>query len=466
MEPARTAIITRTRDRPVLVRRAMESVLNQTATDWVHVVVNDGGAVEPLAALAEELASRYQGRLQLLHLSANLGMQAAANHGIRESRSEFLAIHDDDDSWAPDFLTKTVGYLQTAGVESPYQGVITQTEKIWEDLEEGGRIVEVSRENYQPLEQVELFRLGYQNPFPPIAFLFRRAALETVGEFDPRFSVAADLEFNFRFLQRYEIGVLRQTLAFYHWRRQADRPEAHNTVTAGREEHGRRLVEFRNSCLRGGPDGRSPRELGLALSLASILYESQWIEKLTLQSGERNEERLERLWRALGSPAPSLGFESMVEGLAHLLERARDAKLHLTDTTHRLEYQAVRLGDLKAHLGSATGLLEQSERRLIDLKDHLTYATGMLEEAHRALAILGGQQGDLQARLAMVNTGLAELRQTIERVASDNQRLHAETAAGMAGLANEWRSFRRGRKTVLRLGPLAIEWIRSSGVSR
>ena len=53
MPQAAVAIITRTKDRPLLLRRAVESVLGQTHADWVHVIVNDGGdpaAVEQVVA--------------------------------------------------------------------------------------------------------------------------------------------------------------------------------------------------------------------------------------------------------------------------------------------------------------------------------------------------------------------------------------------------------------------------------
>lgn len=39
----RVAVITRTKDRPVMLERCAESVLGQTYKDWVHVIVNDGG---------------------------------------------------------------------------------------------------------------------------------------------------------------------------------------------------------------------------------------------------------------------------------------------------------------------------------------------------------------------------------------------------------------------------------------
>ena len=64
---ARVAVITRCKDRPVFLRRAIGSVLTQTFDDWVHVIVNDGGdpaVVDTLVAFHDDL---YDGRVKVVH---------------------------------------------------------------------------------------------------------------------------------------------------------------------------------------------------------------------------------------------------------------------------------------------------------------------------------------------------------------------------------------------------------------
>jgi glycosyltransferase involved in cell wall biosynthesis len=39
----KVAVITRTKDRPLLLERAIKSVHNQTFKDYVHIIINDGG---------------------------------------------------------------------------------------------------------------------------------------------------------------------------------------------------------------------------------------------------------------------------------------------------------------------------------------------------------------------------------------------------------------------------------------
>jgi glycosyltransferase involved in cell wall biosynthesis len=53
-------------------------------------------------------------------------MEAASNAGIAACDSDYIVIHDDDDSWCPDFLERTVAFLD--GPEGArYGGVATHS---------------------------------------------------------------------------------------------------------------------------------------------------------------------------------------------------------------------------------------------------------------------------------------------------------------------------------------------------
>ncbi|MGR9051111.1 MAG: glycosyltransferase family 2 protein [Gammaproteobacteria bacterium] len=98
------AIITRTKNRNILLRRAIESVLGQHFRNWLMVIVNDGGDAEAVDRLVAEYESQFRGRSKVIHNPNSLGMEAASNVGIKNSDSRYLVIHDDDDSWHPAFL--------------------------------------------------------------------------------------------------------------------------------------------------------------------------------------------------------------------------------------------------------------------------------------------------------------------------------------------------------------------------
>lgn len=287
----KVSVITRTTGaRPRLLRRAIESVLGQTLRDWQHVVVNDGGDPAALKAIFSNYRKDYAGRLLLIH-QENRGMQAAANRALQESESTYVCLHDDDDSWEPEFLEATVGFLEEAGEASTFQGVITKTTRILEEENADGSFREVSRVPYIPLENVDLFRIGYENPFSPIAFLYRRKAHAVIGDFDPRWDMAADLDFNFRFLQHFNIGIVPRPLANYHWRTEETAGPAANTVTAKRRRHGQLLAELKNHYLRSVSDEQSA-VFALAFLISHYAVENQW---MTADARERGHEAVGHL---------------------------------------------------------------------------------------------------------------------------------------------------------------------------
>src|SRR5262249_18909405 len=127
-EPS-VAIITRTQCRPLTLERAIRSVLAQRFQDWELIVVSDAGNLPVISQVLDRHADSLAGRCRLLHREVSSGMEAASNFGVLHSRSRFVVLHDDDDSWHPDFLWATVGFLEASGAR--YQGVISGTELIF-----------------------------------------------------------------------------------------------------------------------------------------------------------------------------------------------------------------------------------------------------------------------------------------------------------------------------------------------
>lgn len=249
---ARVAIIMRTKDRPLLLRRAIRSVLDQTFQDWLLVLLNDGGNPENVELVVDEVAEDLAGRVLVLHHSLSLGMQTAANMGISNCDSEFIVIHDDDDTWKPTFLASTVSYLDDHGWKPKLGGVITWSELIIEELGKDGEITVHNRYIFNDkLYNISLVDLAIENRFPPISFLFRRAALDAVGRFKEQHGVLGDWEFHLRLLRQFDIDVIPEPLANYHHRTNTTIGVYGNSVHTQNGLHRLKRVELINSMVRG-----------------------------------------------------------------------------------------------------------------------------------------------------------------------------------------------------------------------
>ncbi|MGO8689843.1 MAG: glycosyltransferase family A protein [Thermoguttaceae bacterium] len=245
---AAVAVITRTKDRPLLLKRALESVCRQTFKDLVWVVINNGGAehsgVDTVVAEARAAGTEAVA----IHCPQSLSIEAASNHAIHAVQSRYIVVHDDDDSWQPTFLERTTSFLD----DNPsYGGVITHATAVTETLTPKGVEVVSSRPFNSDLAHLYLVEMLEANRFPPISFLFRRDAYVAVGDFDDMLPPLADWEFNVRFMQKYDIGVIPELLANYHWRVEGQQGGVYgNTVVAGHSQHLALDVVIRNRMLR------------------------------------------------------------------------------------------------------------------------------------------------------------------------------------------------------------------------
>ena len=243
--PPLVAVVTRTRDRPLFLARALESVAAQTFTDVVWVVVNDGGARAPVDAVIAGARARGLA-VELIHREASTGMEAASNAGVGASVSEFVVLHDDDDSWDPRFLARMT---ETLTGWPQRVGVACWTQEVRERLD-GATIVETGRRrSADSPAAVSLGLLAARNLFPPIAFLYRRAAYDAAGGYDETLPVLGDWDFNLRLARQSEIGVLPEELARYHVRRDGDH-EGANSVTRHKALHAETDLAIRDRYLR------------------------------------------------------------------------------------------------------------------------------------------------------------------------------------------------------------------------
>lgn len=231
------SVITRTRDRPILLQRACQSVLSQSHTDWRHIIVNDGGNRDVVEQVVRSFSPEYGQRVMLIHRETSSGMEAASNHGLRHAEGAFIAIHDDDDSWHPDFLQKTVSFLRAKDPSHPIQGVITHSQRIVEEIVGDEVRLRGSNPFNNWINTISVWRMLEENCFPPISFLFSDLALKRVGFFNESLPVLGDWEFNLRFLRYFDIGVIPEQLANYHHRTNAGGANYANTVGNADPKH-------------------------------------------------------------------------------------------------------------------------------------------------------------------------------------------------------------------------------------
>ena len=291
--PKHVSIIMRTRDRPVLLSRALASVLSQTYLDWEVVLVNDGGDQDEISSILRKYESALAGRLKVIHNKTSNGMEAASNAALRIATGGYIAVHDDDDSWRPNFLHETVQFLENP-LNHRFAAVVTNCTLIFEEIVED-RIVQIEWRQWPDWrDQIDFGRLVERNSFPPISLLIRKSVVDTIGSFNRDLSVLGDWEYNLRILRVGDIATISKHLAFYHHRLNQNGPNS-NSVSGRYDAHLQTSVLLRNSMIRLAVL-EDPGALGILNVLTNRISELELqMSQLIGQASNDNQVKLEHL---------------------------------------------------------------------------------------------------------------------------------------------------------------------------
>lgn len=152
------------------LREATESILNQTFKDFEFIIIDDGSTDKSGEIIKSYKAS--DGRIRLIEHKQNKGLVESLNHGLSESRGQYIARMDADDISLPNRLKKQVTFLDSHSsivvVGSWYQKI--------DDTGSHGAIVK----NFTDPTIIDFHKLFF-NPVAHPSVMFRKKEIESVG---------------------------------------------------------------------------------------------------------------------------------------------------------------------------------------------------------------------------------------------------------------------------------------------
>ncbi len=92
------------------IRQAIQSVRQQTFTDWELILVEDCSSDQTLSLIQQ--AAKEEPRIHLIQNSYNLGVSQSRNAGIAQAKGEWLAFLDSDDCWHPEKLAHQLDFAE------------------------------------------------------------------------------------------------------------------------------------------------------------------------------------------------------------------------------------------------------------------------------------------------------------------------------------------------------------------
>ena len=199
------SVIIPTHNRADLLPRAIESVLNQTYSNFEIIVVSDGSTDN-----TEEVVKQYSDRdprVKHIGYSPAKGGNVARNTGIQAAMGDYVAFLDDDDEWMPTKLEKQVNILDNdANIGLVYTGV---------------HIIYVNENvEYNSLskEQGDLKkRIFIDNCVGTTStVVLSKDVLKTSGMFDEKLKALQDFDLWIRVAQNSKIGVVPEPMINYY----------------------------------------------------------------------------------------------------------------------------------------------------------------------------------------------------------------------------------------------------------
>lgn len=188
-------------NRENLIRRSIQSVLNQTYKNLELLIIDDASTDNT----SEKIAQIKDDRLKYFRNERNCGPSKSRNRGIQLSSGELIAFQDSDDEWYTDKLEKQVGALKecTEDFAAVYCGME------FFDLNSGKKIGDDIRE----FDFTQNFLTGQHLLTPAnVTVLIKKSVLDEVGAFDERLYAAEDTELAMRVSKNHKYKFVSEPL--------------------------------------------------------------------------------------------------------------------------------------------------------------------------------------------------------------------------------------------------------------
>lgn len=227
------------------MRQAIDSILNQTFTDFEFIIVNDNPLRLENVTLLNSYASEDK-RIRVVHNEKNLGLPSSLNRALEIVKGKYVARMDADDISLPDRFQYQYDFLETHleyGICGTYARFIDEHSKV-------GLKVRLGHTNDE-LKARLLFYSPFMHPS-----IMARSNLICRLKYDVNYRVAQDVELWLRMSRETKFYNIPQYLIFYrvHSKNSKKRESRTLQIEILKQLANKRLEIFElvsgNECLR------------------------------------------------------------------------------------------------------------------------------------------------------------------------------------------------------------------------
>ncbi len=181
------------------LEEAIESILNQTFTDFEFIIIDDGSTDGTWAILS----SYADPRVRLVHNQGNIGLTRSLNKGLTLAQGVYIARMDADDISLPDRFERQIAFL------SAYPGVGLLGVGWWNLKSNGEKQQMVSPPT---ADSVIRWFLLFGTVLAHPGVMFRKDLINKVGQYNENIHFAQDYELWCRMAQVTRLANLPEPL--------------------------------------------------------------------------------------------------------------------------------------------------------------------------------------------------------------------------------------------------------------
>lgn len=186
------------------LREAVESILNQTFTNFEFIIVDDGSTDNSWQILTEY--ATQDDRIVLIRNQINIGISRSANRGLARVRGKYIARTDADDISLPNRLGQQVNFLEShpeigvlGGSIQLVDGQGNVSSRLWQLPEEHGLLK---------------WRLCFENPFVNVTVMMRRDVVIQTDGYHSEFDYSEDYDLWQRLSNMTRLAHVPDVLAY------------------------------------------------------------------------------------------------------------------------------------------------------------------------------------------------------------------------------------------------------------
>lgn len=184
------------------LEKSIQSVISQSYMNWELLILDDC-STDNSSIIAKKYVAR-DNRIKYYRNESNLKLPRNLNKGFSLSNGEYLTWTSDDNMYKPNAIEKMVDALENND-DSDF--VFASCRIIDEDDNEIEYIMvdDLSKKRIVGLDSVGA------------CFMYTRKVYETVGDYDPNFTLVEDFDYWQRIFMKFNAVTINEILYFYRW---------------------------------------------------------------------------------------------------------------------------------------------------------------------------------------------------------------------------------------------------------